>query len=367
MNNDDLDPMESFVNMRAMSNMQLEKALDMTKQNAMKANMIMGGDGELDFDFDFDEDEDLDQPQMGTRADKSLGLLAKRFIKMIQYSPYGRCDLNTAAEALNVRQKRRIYDITNVLEGIGLIEKRSKNMIQWKGGDFMLNIKDGKRQTTSNDEDQKIEQLKADIEKLNRDEEIIEQNQRWIAQSLRNLTESSDNNKLSYVPRAHIAEIFGKDLTIGLQTRIGTQIKTSDTDDIPGNLDSSWMYVKNASGPLRAAIVSNHELHDFVRKERQFMGGEEHVDEDAPDDLDLDPFMMNEPGPSSSPSSSTTSGVYKRRTLADEVFDSKRGRYHSSAPPPIKILEPPPANNDYVYSSTSDDIRGDSVIDLFGD
>ena len=30
-------------------------------------------------------------------------------------------------------QKRRIYDITNVLEGIGLIEKKSKNNIQWKG------------------------------------------------------------------------------------------------------------------------------------------------------------------------------------------------------------------------------------------
>ena len=29
-------------------------------------------------------------------------------------------------------QKRRIYDITNVLEGIGLIEKKSKNNIQWK-------------------------------------------------------------------------------------------------------------------------------------------------------------------------------------------------------------------------------------------
>lgn len=29
-------------------------------------------------------------------------------------------------------QKRRIYDITNVLEGIGLIEKKLKNMIQWK-------------------------------------------------------------------------------------------------------------------------------------------------------------------------------------------------------------------------------------------
>lgn len=31
-------------------------------------------------------------------------------------------------------QKRRIYDITNVLEGIGLIEKKSKNNIKWKGG-----------------------------------------------------------------------------------------------------------------------------------------------------------------------------------------------------------------------------------------
>lgn len=30
-------------------------------------------------------------------------------------------------------QKRRIYDITNVLEGIGLIEKCVKNKIRWKG------------------------------------------------------------------------------------------------------------------------------------------------------------------------------------------------------------------------------------------
>ena len=41
-------------------------------------------------------------------------------------------DLKTAAETLAVPQKRRIYDITNVLEGIGLIEKNSKNLIRWK-------------------------------------------------------------------------------------------------------------------------------------------------------------------------------------------------------------------------------------------
>ena len=42
------------------------------------------------------------------------------------------CAFIQAADTLAVRQKRRIYDITNVLEGIGLIEKKSKNSIQWK-------------------------------------------------------------------------------------------------------------------------------------------------------------------------------------------------------------------------------------------
>ena len=40
--------------------------------------------------------------------------------------------MNDAAASLDV-QKRRIYDITNVLEGIGLIEKSAKNKIRWKG------------------------------------------------------------------------------------------------------------------------------------------------------------------------------------------------------------------------------------------
>ena len=41
--------------------------------------------------------------------------------------------MNEAVSKLNV-QKRRIYDITNVLEGIGLIVKHRKNKIKWNGG-----------------------------------------------------------------------------------------------------------------------------------------------------------------------------------------------------------------------------------------
>ena len=67
--------------------------------------------------------------QKTCRYDSSLGLLTKKFVQLIQSAPEGVLDLNAAATSLNV-QKRRIYDITNVLEGIGLIEKRSKNNIQ---------------------------------------------------------------------------------------------------------------------------------------------------------------------------------------------------------------------------------------------
>ena len=71
-----------------------------------------------------------------TRGDHSLGELTRRFITIIKASqPLLSFDLNEAVEVLGV-PKRRIYDITNVLEGIGLIEKTTKNKIQWRNGDI---------------------------------------------------------------------------------------------------------------------------------------------------------------------------------------------------------------------------------------
>lgn len=73
-----------------------------------------------------------------TRQDNSLGELTRKFIALIQESENKCVDLNEAALKLDV-QKRRIYDITNVLEGIGLIEKTVKNKIKWKGTQSLLN------------------------------------------------------------------------------------------------------------------------------------------------------------------------------------------------------------------------------------
>ena len=65
------------------------------------------------------------------RKENGLVELTKKFIDLLKEAPEQTLDLNKAVQELEV-QKRRIYDITNVLEGIGLIEKKSKNNIQWK-------------------------------------------------------------------------------------------------------------------------------------------------------------------------------------------------------------------------------------------
>ena len=56
----------------------------------------------------------------GSRFDTSLGLLTKKFVQLLHHAPECGLDLKKASEELSV-QKRRIYDITNVLEGRSLV------------------------------------------------------------------------------------------------------------------------------------------------------------------------------------------------------------------------------------------------------
>uniref|UniRef100_A0A3Q4M3H9 E2F/DP family winged-helix DNA-binding domain-containing protein n=1 Tax=Neolamprologus brichardi TaxID=32507 RepID=A0A3Q4M3H9_NEOBR len=68
-----------------------------------------------------------------SRFDTSLGILTRKFAELLRCSTDGVLDLNVVCRELGA-SKRRIYDITNVLEGIQLIKKKSKNHIQWWGG-----------------------------------------------------------------------------------------------------------------------------------------------------------------------------------------------------------------------------------------
>ncbi|KAA8491529.1 Transcription factor E2FA [Porphyridium purpureum] len=66
----------------------------------------------------------------GGRLDNSLGHLTEKFLRLVEESRDRELDLNETAIRLQV-QKRRIYDIVNVLEGIGVVSKHAKNKVVW--------------------------------------------------------------------------------------------------------------------------------------------------------------------------------------------------------------------------------------------
>ncbi|KAM9339274.1 transcription factor E2F6 [Symphorus nematophorus] len=78
------------------------------------------------------QQKETSQTKRYTRHDVSLGVLVQGFLELLLASPDGSVDLRHAITSLQTR-RRRVYDITNVLEGINLIEKQSVNRVKWIG------------------------------------------------------------------------------------------------------------------------------------------------------------------------------------------------------------------------------------------
>ncbi|XP_032466244.1 transcription factor E2F5 isoform X1 [Phocoena sinus] len=151
-----------------------------------------------------------------SRHEKSLGLLTTKFVSLLQEAKDGVLDLKAAADTLAVRQKRRIYDITNVLEGIDLIEKKSKNSIQWKGVGAGCNTKEVI---------DRLRYLKAEIEDLELKERELDQQKLWLQQSIKNVMDDSINNRFSYVTHEDICNCFNGDTLLAIQAPSGTQLE----------------------------------------------------------------------------------------------------------------------------------------------
>lgn len=112
-----------------------------TKDNKQKQKEDDKASGDIksemvDEEDDYEDDDNKNSTLLFIlergRQDNSLSVLTKKFVDLIKQSPDNTIDLNFAVEKLKV-QKRRIYDITNVLEGIGYVEKIQKNTIRWMG------------------------------------------------------------------------------------------------------------------------------------------------------------------------------------------------------------------------------------------
>ncbi|KAI4351528.1 hypothetical protein L6164_005888 [Bauhinia variegata] len=71
-------------------------------------------------------------PQIYSRKDKSLGLITSNFLKLYDCHGIGIIGLDDAAKQLGV-QRRRMYDVVNILESVGIVSRKAKNQYSWKG------------------------------------------------------------------------------------------------------------------------------------------------------------------------------------------------------------------------------------------
>lgn len=121
-----------------------------------------------------------------TRNESSLSVLTTKFLELLNKSPNGTVDLNETVDILNV-QKRRIYDITNVLEGIGYIQKFTKNKIK------LID------QQNESGLDQQLTELRREMDDLERKDQTYEQKIKEVEEELNKIMNDPEMLEYAYI------------------------------------------------------------------------------------------------------------------------------------------------------------------------
>jgi len=159
-------------------------------------------------------------------------------------------------------QKRRIYDITNVLEGIGLIEKKSKNNILWKP-------------SASAPAFPEANIMKEGLDIIREEEKVLDLHILNMRRSLQVLLEDPLHKGNLYIAEEDIKNIpsFASDTLVAVRAPYGTTLEVPDPDE--GDELSKKRYqilLKSSSGPVDVFLVSlqgNNRTHGPKDSSRQ--------------------------------------------------------------------------------------------------
>uniref|UniRef100_A0A4W4DR75 E2F/DP family winged-helix DNA-binding domain-containing protein n=1 Tax=Electrophorus electricus TaxID=8005 RepID=A0A4W4DR75_ELEEL len=188
-------------------------------------------------------------PPEKTRYDTSLGLLTKKFVQLLGQSADGVVDLNQAADVLKV-QKRRLYDITNVLEGVHLIKKKSKNNIQWMG----CNLAEVGGALTQK------QSLSSEVARLVQEERRLDELIQSCTQDVKLMTESSSGQKYPFILRD--------------QTVIVVRAPSETKLEVPDPQEGLQVHLTSTKGPIDVFLCPDENTPDSpVKTEEPGLNG----------------------------------------------------------------------------------------------
>lgn len=177
------------------------------------------------------------------RHKTSLTYLTERFIELLEKTPDGLVDLNNASKVLDVK-KRRIYDITNVLEGIGILHKTSKNTIQRKA-------------TTQTPSPESQQKTLLEIETLQNTDKMLDEKIKTIEQEIHSELLSDDALFVTY---HDIKRFFNDQTVIAVKAPPDTRLEVNEKLQI-------WM--KSHHGEIEVYLCPNDYSSHLQHQQQQ--------------------------------------------------------------------------------------------------
>ena len=227
-------------------------------QNFETANTNLNNQTEKEYT---DEEKDLKKDE--TCHENSLGQLTKNFINYIKKTGNKSININDLVNELSVK-KRRIYDITNVLQGIGYLQKSGKNEIVWTKSIENKN-KSKKKLISQNRGNSKNNKQKTNIKKLEQEKAKLDEDIKEFKNEFNSLAKKSDFQKYGYVTMDDFKElsINNKVNLFIIKANKGTVLNILDKNDIK----VAYNNVKNSME--NGEMKPNELLLNILKKNNQ--------------------------------------------------------------------------------------------------
>ena len=194
--------------------------------------------------------------------ENSLGQLTKNFIHYIKTTGKKSININDLVNELSVK-KRRIYDITNVLQGIGFLQKSGKNEIIWTK---TINNKSKSKKKSSNSK--KVNQSnkqKSNLEILEQDEFKLDNEINSFKDEFNSIAKKEEFPKYGYVTKNDLKELSINDNLnlVLIKASKGTTMSILNKNDIKLANDKAKRMIENGE------MNNNDSLINILKKSNQ--------------------------------------------------------------------------------------------------